>query len=164
MANLPMRFHRMMEAFDVDMALARGKRCSESSGSDHSPESSTDLSDLVLSFMEDSERSGEEDVVRRENGDDDEKDHGKEVENIGEWCDNEKSEMLKGLFDGNEDVDEDERNAKELIRREVEVAIEIEIVGSDSIDDGFKRRLMSRLREKGLDAGECQLHYSSSNY
>jgi hypothetical protein len=156
----------MIEAFGVDVALARGKRCSESSGSDHSPESSTDLSELVLSFMEDNERSEEkEDIVHRENGDDDdEKDHEERVENIGEWCDNEKSEMLKGLFDGNEDVDEDERNAKELIRREVEVAIEIEIVGSDSIDDGFKRRLMSRLREKGLDAGECQLHYSSSNY
>ncbi|MCH93069.1 DUF506 family protein, partial [Trifolium medium] len=99
--------------------------------------------------MEDNERSGEEDVVRREDGND-EKDHGEEVENIGEWCDNEKSEMLKGLFDGNEDVDEDERNAKEMIRREVEVAIEI--VGSDLIDDGFKRQLMSQLREKGLDA------------
>jgi hypothetical protein len=162
MANLPMRFHRMMEAFDVDVALARGKRCSESSGSDHSPESSADLSDLVLSFMEDNERSGEEDVVGRGNGKDDEQDNGKEVENIGEWCDNEKCEMLKGLFDGNEDVDEDERNAKEIIRREVEVAIEL--VGSDSIDDGFKRRLMSQLREKDLDAGECQLHYISSNY
>jgi hypothetical protein len=163
MANLPMRFHRMMEAFDVDVALARGKRCSESSGSDHSPESSTDLSDLVLSFMEDNERSEEkEDIVHRKNGDDNEKDYGEEVENIGEWCDNEKSEMLKGLFDGNEDVDEDERDAKEMIRREVEVAIEL--VGSDSIDDGFKRRLMSQLREKDLDAGECQLHYISSNY
>ncbi|KAK2351805.1 hypothetical protein QL285_014976 [Trifolium repens] len=154
MANLPMRFHRMMEAFDVDVALARGKRCSESSGSDHSPESSADLSDLVLSFMEDNERSGEEDVVGRGNGKDDEQDNGKEVENIGEWCDNEKCEMLKGLFDGNEDVDEDERNAKEIIRREVEVAIEL--VGSDSIDDGFKRRLMSQLREKDLDAGLCK--------
>ncbi|WJX27245.1 hypothetical protein P8452_16089 [Trifolium repens] len=145
----------MMEAFDVDVALARGKRCSESSGSDHSPESSTDLSDLVLSFMEDNERSEEkEDIVHRKNGDDNEKDHGEEVENIGEWCDNEKSEMLKGLFDGNEDVDEDERDAKEMIRREVEVAIEL--VGSDSIDDGFKRRLMSQLREKDLDAGLCK--------
>ncbi|GAU29884.1 hypothetical protein TSUD_379740 [Trifolium subterraneum] len=161
MANLPMRFHRMMEAFDVDVALARGKRCSESSGSEHSPESSTELSDLVLSFMEDNERSGEEDVVCHKDGDD-EKDHGEEVENIGEWCDNEKSEMLKGLFGGNEDVDEDERDAKEIIRREVEIAIEL--VGNDSIDDGFKRRLMYRLREKGLDAGECQLHYSPSNY
>jgi hypothetical protein len=103
--------------------------------------------------MEDNERSGEEDVVGRGNGKDDEQDNGKEVENIGEWCDNEKCEMLKGLFDGNEDVDEDERNAKEIIRREVEVAIEL--VGSDSIDDGFKRRLMSQLREKDLDAGEC---------
>ncbi|MCI11070.1 DUF506 family protein, partial [Trifolium medium] len=149
MANLPMRFHRMMEAFDADVALARGKRCSESSGSEHSPESSTDLSDLVLSFMEDNERSGEEEDVIRSKDRDDEKD-GEEVEKSGEWCDNEKSEMLKGLFGGNEDIDEDERDAKEMIRKEVEVAIEL--VESDSIDDGFKRRLMSQLREKGHDA------------
>jgi hypothetical protein len=32
------------------------------------------------------------------------------------------------------------------------------LVGSDSINDGFKRRLMSHLREKGFDVGECQLH------
>jgi len=148
----------VMEAFDVDVALSRGKLCSESSGSEHSPESSPDLSDLVLSFMEDNERSGEEnDVVARGKdcvgkGDED-------VEEIGEWCDSEKNEILKGLFGGNEDVDEDERDAKERIRREVEVAIGL--LGSDSFP-GFKRSLMSRLREKGFDAGEYSL--SSHNY
>ncbi|MCI31567.1 DUF506 family protein, partial [Trifolium medium] len=70
-----------------------------------------------------------------------------------EWCDDEKNEMLKDLFGENEDVDEDERDVKEMIRKEVEVAIG-ELVGSDSIVDGFKRRLMSQLREKGFDAGE----------
>ncbi|MCI62690.1 hypothetical protein A2U01_0083947, partial [Trifolium medium] len=65
--------------------------------------------------MEDNERSEEEeDVVRREDRDDE--DHGEDVEKSGEWCDSEKSEMLKGLFGGNEDVDEDERDAKEMIR------------------------------------------------
>ncbi|GAU29885.1 hypothetical protein TSUD_379750 [Trifolium subterraneum] len=147
-----MRFHRVMEAFDADVALARGKRCSESSGSEHSHESSTDLSELVLSFMEDNERSGDkEDVVRC--GDRDEKGDENEVEKIGEWCDNEKSEMLNELFGGNEGVNEDERDAKEIIRKEVEVAIG-DIVKSDSIDDGFKRKLMSHLREKCFDAGE----------
>jgi hypothetical protein len=146
----------MMEAFDADVALARGKRCSESSGSEHSPESSTDLSDLVLSFMEDNERSREEEnVVHR--GDRDEKGDGEEVEKFGEWCDDEKSEMLKELFGGSEDVDEDERDAKEMIRKEVEDAIG-EHVGSNSINDGFKRKLVSHLREKGFDVGECQLH------
>jgi hypothetical protein len=152
MANLPMRFQRVMEAFDADVALSRGKLCSESSGSEHSPESSPDLSDLVLSFMEDNERSEEEkDVIARGkdcNGKGDE-----DVEEIGEWCDSEKNEMLKGLFGGNEDVDEDEKDAKERIRREVEVAIGL--VGSDTDSfPGFKRSLMSQLREKGLDAGE----------
>ncbi|MCI85262.1 hypothetical protein A2U01_0106541, partial [Trifolium medium] len=66
----------------------------------------------------------EEDVVRREDRDD-EKNHGEDVEKSGEWCDNEKSEILKGLFGGNEDVEEDERDAKEMIRREVDVAIEL---------------------------------------
>jgi hypothetical protein len=145
-----------MEAFDADVALTRGKRYSENSESEHLPESSTDLSDLVLSFMENNERSGEEeDVVHRDLRD--EKSDGEEVEKFGEWCDDEKSEMLKELFGGNEDVDEDEREAKEIIRKEVEIAIG-ELVGCDSINDGFKRRLMSHLREKGFDVGECQLH------
>jgi hypothetical protein len=69
------------------------------------------------------------------------------------WCDNEKSEMLKKLFGGNENVDENERDAKEIIRKE-----NGELVGSDSIVDGFKRMLMSRLRKKGFDASEYQLH------
>ncbi|WJX22894.1 hypothetical protein P8452_12158 [Trifolium repens] len=144
----------MMEAFDADVALARGKRCSESSGSEHSPESSIDLSDLMLSFMENNERLGEEEDVVHHGGRD-EKSDGEEVEKFGEWCDDEMSEMLKELFGGNEDVDEDEREAKEIIRKEVEVAIG-ELVGSDSINDGFKRRLMSHLREKGFDVGLCK--------
>ncbi|MCI22750.1 DUF506 family protein [Trifolium medium] len=147
-----MRFQRVMEAFDADVALARGKRCNESSGSEHSPESSTDLSDLVLSFMEDNERSREKDDVFH-CGDRGEKGDKEDVEKIGEWCDDEKNEMLKELFGENEDVDEDERDAKEMIRKEVEVAIG-ELGGSDSIVDGFKRGLMSRLRDKGFDAGE----------
>lgn len=141
----------MMEAFDADVALSRGKLCSESSGSEHSPESSPDLSDLVLSFMEDNERSGEQkDVVARSKDCDGKGDE--DVEEIGEWYDSEKNEILKGLFGGNEDVvDEDEKDAKERIRREVELAIGL--LGSDSFP-GFKRSLMSRLREKGFDAGE----------
>jgi hypothetical protein len=48
-----------MEAFDVGVSLAHGKYHNESSGSEHPPESSTDFSDLVLSFVEDNERSRE---------------------------------------------------------------------------------------------------------
>ncbi|XP_058726655.1 uncharacterized protein LOC131598023 [Vicia villosa] len=137
-----------MDAFDADMALSGVKRCSESSGSEHSPESLPELSDLVLSFMEDSERSGggggggggKEKIVRDETGDEE---------------DLEKIEMLKNFLDGNEDVEEDERDDKERIRREVEVAIG-GLVGSDTSFPGFKRWLMSQLREKGFDAGLCK--------
>ncbi|XP_058728099.1 uncharacterized protein LOC131599869 [Vicia villosa] len=149
MANLPVRFQRMIDAFDADMALSRVKRCSESSGSEHSPESSPELSDLVLSFMEDNERSGEEvekkeTIVRDEDRDE-----------TGEQEDLEKIEMLKNLFNGNEDVEEDERDDKERIRREVEVAIG-GLVGSDTSFPGFKRWLMTQLREKDFDAGLCK--------
>jgi hypothetical protein len=68
---------------------------------------------------------------------------------MGEWCDNEKSEMLKKFFGGNGNVDENERDAKEIIRKEAKVEIG-ELVGSDSIVDGFKRILMSQLRKKRL--------------
>jgi hypothetical protein len=68
-------------------------------------------------------------------------------------CDNEKSEMLKKFFSGNGNVDENERDAKEIIRKEAKVEIG-ELVGSDSIVDGFKRMLMSQLRKKGFDEGQ----------
>lgn len=146
MANLPVRLQRMMDAFDADMVLSRVKPGSESSGSEHSPESSPELSDLVLSFMEDNERSGEEEeeekVVCGEDRD----------EKVDEE-DLEKIEMLKSLFDGNKDVEENERDDKERIRREVEIAIG-GLVGSDNSFHGFKRWLMTQLREKGFDAGE----------
>ncbi|CAL5183972.1 unnamed protein product [Lathyrus oleraceus] len=154
MANLPVRFQRMMDAFDADMALSRVKPGSESSGSEHSPESSPELSDLVLSFMEDNERSGEEEeeekVVCGEDRD----------EKVDEE-DLEKIEMLKSLFDGNKDVEENERDDKERIRREVEIAIG-GLVGSDNSFPGFKRWLMTQLREKGFDAGLCKTKWEKN--
>ncbi|WJX27243.1 hypothetical protein P8452_16087 [Trifolium repens] len=78
-----MRFNRVMEAFDVGVALAHVKYHNESSGSEHPPESSTDLSDLMLSFMEDYERSREKEGVVR-HGDRNRKSGGEEVEKIGE--------------------------------------------------------------------------------
>lgn len=162
-----MRFQRVVAAaFDADVALARVKRCSESSGSDHSPESSPDLSDLVKSFMENNERAAAgEEGESEEVGvavpvRDDEDDHihvkGGDEEEQGEKCeecsDSEKREMLQGLFAGNNEggEDENERDDKETIRGEVELLL---ACGNNSMP-GFKRRLMSRLREKGFDAGE----------
>ncbi|CAK8531322.1 unnamed protein product [Lathyrus sativus] len=151
MENLPVRFQRMMDAFDADMALSRVKPCSESSGSEHSPESSPELSDLVLSFMEDNERSEEEEEEKEKEKIDRGEDLGEKVNEE----DLEKVEMLKKLFDGNEDVEEDERDDKERIRREVEIAIG-GLIGSDNSFPGFKRWLMTQLREKGYDAGLCK--------
>lgn len=141
-----MRFQRVAAAFDAD--VARVRLC-ESSGSEHSPESLTDLSDLVKSFMEKNEITGEEEEeVGGVNHCDDQEHDGQEIEK-SEWSDSEKREMLHSLFYGNEGDDEDEWKAKEKIRREVEVACGV--VGKNS-----KRRLMTWLREKGFDAGLCK--------
>ncbi|KAK7245932.1 hypothetical protein RIF29_40786 [Crotalaria pallida] len=154
MARIPMRFNRVAAAFEAD--VARVRLC-ESSGSEHSPESSTDLSDLVKSFLEKNEEGGEKKVGggvhprdkdhHKKGGDDDEE----EVDKF-ECSHSEKREMLAGLFAGSDD-DEDEKKVKEKIRREVEVACGV--VGEYSMQ-GFKRRLMTQLREKGFDAGLCK--------
>ncbi|XP_057434175.1 uncharacterized protein LOC130726871 [Lotus japonicus] len=147
MARIPVRFQRM--------AAACLRPCDESSGSEHSPESLTDLSDLVNSFMEQNERSqegGEDDGanVRRNEGN---------VEKL-EWSESEKREMLQSFFAGSEEGDEkNERDAKETIRGEVEFALGI--VGNSSFP-GFKRLLMSRLREKGFDAGLCKTRWEKN--
>lgn len=141
MARIPVRFQRVAAAFDAD--VARVGLC-ESSGSEHSPESLTDLSDLVKSFMEKNEATTgekeEEEVGDVREGHDEE-----EFEKT-EWSYSEKREMLRSLLYENDD-DEDERDDKEKIRREAEVAFGV-VVGNYS-----KRRLMSLLREKGFDAG-----------
>jgi hypothetical protein len=111
----------------------------ESSGSEHSPESSTDLSDLVNSFMEkNSVRAvlGEEDAAVL---------HDKENRDF-EWYDySEKKEILQKIFDAADD------EVKEKLRREVELAIQI--VAGDKSSPGYKRLIMSSLRERGFDAG-----------
>ncbi|MED6118610.1 hypothetical protein PIB30_004214 [Stylosanthes scabra] len=145
-ARIPVRFHRVAAAFDAD--VARVRLC-ESSGSEHSPpETFTDLSDLVKSFMESSDSKAcemmeeEEHTVHGKEGDDD------VVEERSECFDSEKMETLRDLFSRGDDE-------KELIRREVEVAVARGIAGETSSPE-FKRKLMSRLREKGFDAGLCK--------
>ncbi|CAJ1962612.1 unnamed protein product [Sphenostylis stenocarpa] len=146
MARIPVRFHRVAAAFDAD--VARVRLC-ESSGSEHSPESLTDLSDLVKSFMEKNEKDEVGGAIHFE-----EERHEEELEET-EWSDSAKVEMLRSLFSGNEEDDDDERDAKEIIKREVEVACGV--VGNDS-----KRQLMSQLREKGFDAGLCKSKWEKS--
>lgn len=161
MARIPVRFQRVAAAFAFDADMARVRLC-ESSGSEHSPESTStdDLSVLVKSFMEKNERSAEEegekvvgggvhhDLEDNKKGDDDD-DEEEEVEK-SECSDSEKKGMLQGLFAAT--GSDDERKEKEKIRREVELACGL--VGEDYSFPGFKRRLMSQLREKGFDAGQ----------
>lgn len=141
---IPVRIEKVKAAFESNEAAARGRLC-ESSGSEHWPESLTDdLSDLVKSFMEmNSVRAvlGNEDAVDFDNNDD----------RDFEWYDyEEKKDILKEIFGD----DDDDDLVKEKIRREVELAIQV--VGGDKSSSGFKRIIMSRLRERGFDAGLCK--------
>jgi len=116
-------------------------RLCESSGSEHSPESSTDLSDLVKSFLEKNSVRAEEDAVAFDKEDRD-----------FEWYDyEEKKDILKQIFDDGDDT------VKEKIRREVELAIQVVGGTGDKSLSVFKRLVMSRLRERGFDAGKKNL-------
>ncbi|CAN4126945.1 unnamed protein product [Withania somnifera] len=143
---VPVKFQRVVAAFDE---VAKARIC-ESSGSEHSsvPESLTDLLGLVNSFLE-----------NREEGE-------------GEMSTNEKlEEVISG--NGNDDDDVkcfDESEIKENLRRllnsdedfKISVVRAVENVLVDEENDDwsswpeFKRRLMSRLRERGFDAGLCK--------
>ncbi|KAI8567334.1 hypothetical protein RHMOL_Rhmol02G0113500 [Rhododendron molle] len=152
MADIRVRFKRVAEAFD---GMARARLC-ESSGSEHSPENySLDLSDIVESFFE---REGREEG---ENGDD----NGTEVDSLenetkrGECDDQEENdrsesesmELLRGLLFGGGDQGDDDQ-VKESVRAAVERASRVD--GPER--PGFKRRVMTRLRERGFDAGLCK--------
>ncbi|XP_022721047.1 uncharacterized protein LOC111278687 [Durio zibethinus] len=146
MARIPVRFNRIAAAFN-EAARAPPVRQCETSGSDHSPEDLTDLSDLVNSFIESNcGVETEEDKTEQE----------KENENDGSkvyWSDSETKDMLKSLVgdkicDGNEDDD---------VKQKILVQTELAYWGAENMSsEGFKRRLMSRLRDKGFDAGLCK--------
>ncbi|XWS19336.1 hypothetical protein CRYUN_Cryun31cG0006500 [Craigia yunnanensis] len=146
MARIPVRFNRIAAAFN-EAAKAPPVRLCESSGSDHSPEDLTDLSDLVNSFIESNcSVETEEGKIELE----------KENENDGSegyWSDSETKDMLKSLVgnnicDGNEDDD---------VKQKILVQTEIACWSAENMSsEGFKRLLMSRLRDKGFDAGLCK--------
>ncbi|XP_010252609.1 PREDICTED: uncharacterized protein LOC104594140 [Nelumbo nucifera] len=137
MAKIPVRFKRVAAAFDD---LARARLC-DSSGSEHSAENSADLSDLIDSFMETDDRvDGEEDEEQAH-----------ENEKSGFQSDTETKDILQGLL-GCDSSDGDEQ-VKRTIRKEVELACRV--LGTRP-SEGFKRQLMCRLRERGLDAGLCK--------
>ncbi|KAI4298768.1 hypothetical protein L6164_032286 [Bauhinia variegata] len=151
MARIPIRFERLAAAFDAD--VSRVRLC-ESSGSEHSPESLTDLSDLVKSFMEKNERvdqGGEARDVKYDVKDEKDEEEIEKCQSSDSDCD--KKEILQSLFAGDEEDDEEDRDGKEKIRGEVERSYGL--VGDKSSPE-FKRRLMTWLREKGFDAGLCK--------
>ncbi|XP_059629216.1 uncharacterized protein LOC132271745 [Cornus florida] len=139
MAKTPVRFKRVAAAFHE---VAPARLC-ESSGSEHSPESSMDLFNLVTSFIERDDREDRDiEEVNQE-----EEENGDESQS---FCSNlETVDRLGGLL-GCED-DEMKRN----IRAQTEQAWP-HVIGESSTSPGFKRRLMTRLRERGFDAGLCK--------
>lgn len=132
--RIPVRFDRVLAAAFESDEVARVRLC-ESSGSEHSAESSTDLSDLVKSFMEREEDDAV--VVVHDDNDNDDR----------EFDYSEKREILEEIFANNYSLDD----AKENIRREVQLAFGV--VAGDKSEPGFKRLFVSRLRERGFDAG-----------
>ncbi|CAI9772906.1 unnamed protein product [Fraxinus pennsylvanica] len=131
----PVKFQRLAAVFEE---AARNKE-SESSGSEHSPESLTDLSDLVNSFLE------------REEGETEENDQEREVESEQENnCPD--FELLKNDLESLIESDEED-----IITRNIHVEVEkaCREIGNSSLPD-FKRRLMARLRHRGFDAGLCK--------
>ncbi|XP_041024132.1 uncharacterized protein LOC121264870 [Juglans microcarpa x Juglans regia] len=151
-ARIPVRFEWVAAAFQD---VSRVGLC-ESSGSEHSPESPADLSDLVNSFIE---RDGEVD------GDDKEVELEKE-QNHEEYSpdssDSETKEMLRDLFGWDHDgADGDHHNdLKHKIRAETRHASRGLIV--DRSSPAFKRQLMARLRDRGFDAGLCKSKWAKS--
>ncbi|KAI6704117.1 hypothetical protein NL676_013253 [Syzygium grande] len=152
---LPIKFKRVAAAFD------EAARLRESSGSEHSPssESFAELSDLVTSFME---REGR---VKAEEDNDDEKLSKEECEGnnfddcLSDSDDSSTRETLEEIFA--RDYDGDEVKAK--IGAEVELACEF--IGRDRVNmssHDFKRRLMARLRERGIDAGLCKSRWEKT--
>ena len=141
MARIPVRFTRVAAAFDE---VARVRLC-ESSGSEHSPESSTFLSDLVKSFMERGDgREGEDDEIQPEL-------ELKSGESEGYWSDSETRETLQSLFGDGNGGDDDDDDVKRKIYAEAEAVYNL--IGSKS-SRSSERRLMTHLRDKGFDAGE----------
>ncbi|KAL0310764.1 UNVERIFIED_CONTAM: hypothetical protein Sangu_2371100 [Sesamum angustifolium] len=143
MMRIPVKFERVAAAFGQ---AGRVRSC-ESSGSEHS----ADLSDLVNSFFEREireQRKREDyqvDFGKDENGVDEDDDD--EVESNSR--DFESRDSLRDLFEFENDA------VKRSVHAEVEKAYR-EIGGGKSSSPDFNRRLMSRLRSAGFDAGLCK--------
>ncbi|XVE51027.1 hypothetical protein DITRI_Ditri02bG0005200 [Diplodiscus trichospermus] len=147
MSRIPARLNRIAVAFNE----AAKAPMPQSSGSEHSPEDSTDLSDLVNSFLErdceiqtDEGKICQEEEVLRDDSD-------------GFYSESDAKHMLRSLFSSVHDGNQEE-DMKQNIRQETELACRL-IIG-DRLPEGFKRQLMSHLRDKGFDAGLCKSRWA----
>ncbi|MCL7046759.1 hypothetical protein MKW94_024053 [Papaver nudicaule] len=150
------RFMRIAEGFN-EGAKAR-RVCAESSGSEHSAveeiSSPDDLSDLVESFLERDDDNGEVDFKEHEK-----KKKGSKDDDLDEFMDDfETRDMLKDLLSGrfadDYEVTRKIRDAAELAYKDI---------GLNSSGDGFKRRFMTRLRQRGFDAGLCKSRWEKTS-
>ena len=136
MSRIPARLNRIAEAFNE--AAKTPKWLCQSSGSEYSPEDSTDLSDLVNSFLErDCKIHQEEEEEEQDDSD-------------GYWSESDTKHRLQSLLSNAHD--DNQEDVKQKILKETELACRL-IIG-DRLSEGFKRQLMSHLRDKGFDAGQ----------
>ncbi|KAE8686667.1 Detected protein of unknown function [Hibiscus syriacus] len=150
MARIPVRFNfKIAAAFDEAARAVSLVRHCESSGSDHSLEDLSDLSDLVNSFLESDcafesdEHGGNKKTVQEKD-----KENDGSSDSEGYWSDT--KDTLKRLLVKDEDDDKEKlkilEQVAEFARRNV----------LDMFSEGYKRRLMSGLRDNGFDAGLCK--------
>ncbi|CAH2038171.1 unnamed protein product [Thlaspi arvense] len=132
MVEIRGRFNRTAAAFNVAAARAR-LPCDSSSGSDHSPEDTSDLWDLVESFIDREVKVLPEEVPEEDNDDKSDIDDDGDYEDV--------KERLREIL---------ENRGGEEGRRIIDEAVKASgIVGE-------KRHLMAFLRNKGFDAGLCK--------
>ncbi|KAH7860810.1 hypothetical protein Vadar_018318 [Vaccinium darrowii] len=153
-----LRLKRFSAAFGELEARAR---LSESSGSKRSAagveeESSSDLSELVDSFLErgcgvEEEGCGEKEMSTTTTT------TRKESERYGEEC--EMKRMLMSLIGGDAEEEED-GGVRQMICAETESGRRS--LGSGEEEEEVKRRVMSRLRLKGFDAGLCKYRWDKT--
>ncbi|KAH0916526.1 hypothetical protein HID58_030972, partial [Brassica napus] len=131
MVEIPRRVDILAAAFDVEAARAR-LPCDSSSGSDHFPDETADLWDLVESFMDSEVKALPEDIPMEDK--DDKSDVDDDYEDVKERL----REICENLSGGGERrrIIEEVVNAREFV--------------------GEKRLLMAYLRDKGFDAGLCK--------
>ncbi|KAF1002139.1 uncharacterized protein LOC141702247 [Apium graveolens] len=131
MAKAAVRFKRVAEAFDI----AAKERSPV-------PESFTDLSDLVDSFIDGEEINKNECALLDVNSDENEG---------GDYWGN-CADLLRGFL--HRKCDEEDDHVKLQIQEQVELACRG--VGADRSSPELKRRLMIILRQSGSDAGLCK--------